>query len=68
MLTLHDAWLLSGHCAHSFDCQRWKTGCGECPDLDVYPASPRDATACNWRRKREILAEACSMSRLRRGG
>jgi hypothetical protein len=23
ILTLHDAWLLSGHCAHSFDCERW---------------------------------------------
>jgi len=25
ILTLHDAWLLGGHCAHSFDCERWKT-------------------------------------------
>lgn len=53
-LTLHDAWLLSGHCAHSFECERWQTGCGRCPDLSIYPAVRRDATACNWRRKREI--------------
>ena len=26
VVTLHDAWLLSGHCAHSFDCERWKDG------------------------------------------
>ena len=56
VLTLHDAWLLSGHCAHSFDCDRWTTGCGECPDLSIYPAIRRDATAANWRRKREIYA------------
>ncbi|MFN8202227.1 MAG: glycosyltransferase [Solirubrobacteraceae bacterium] len=37
-LTLHDAWLLSGHCAHSFDCERWRHGCGHCPDLSIYPA------------------------------
>jgi glycosyltransferase involved in cell wall biosynthesis len=54
VLTLHDAWLLSGHCAHSFDCERWRTGCGDCPDLTIYPAVRRDATAYNWRRKREI--------------
>jgi len=57
VMTLHDAWLLSGHCAHSFDCERWKTGCGRCPDLTIYPAVRRDATAHNWRRKRGIYAE-----------
>jgi glycosyltransferase involved in cell wall biosynthesis len=56
VFTLHDAWLLSGHCAHSFDCERWKTGCGHCPDLTIYPAIGRDATAWNWRRKQRIFA------------
>lgn len=58
VLTLHDAWLLSGHCAHSFECDRWKTGCGNCPDLTIYPAVRRDATACNWLRKREIYSQS----------
>jgi len=58
VLTLHDAWFLSGHCAHSFDCERWKTGCGECPDLGIAPAIRRDATAGNWARKREIYAKS----------
>jgi glycosyltransferase involved in cell wall biosynthesis len=58
VLTLHDAWLLSGHCAHSFDCERWKTGCGACPDLTIYPAIRHDRTAENWRRKRDIYARA----------
>lgn len=56
MLTLHDAWLLSGHCAHSMGCDRWQAGCGACPDLSIYPAIARDATAFNWERKRRILA------------
>ena len=58
VVTLHDAWMLSGHCAHSFDCDRWKTGCGACPDLTIYPAIRRDATAYNWERKRKIYAQS----------
>ena len=55
VLTLHDAWLLSGHCGHSLDCERWRTGCGHCPDLTLDPPVRRDATAYNWRRKARIF-------------
>ncbi len=58
VLTLHDAWLLSGHCAHSFGCDRWKSGCGDCPDLTTYPSLRRDATAFNWRRKKKIFDDS----------
>src|SRR5262249_25040689 len=58
ILTLHDTWLLSGHCAYSLDCERWKTGCGQCPDLTIYPAVRRDMTDYNWRRKRELYARS----------
>lgn len=55
VITLHDAWLISGHCAHSLDCERWKTGCGQCPYLSIYPAIQRDATTYNWKRKQKIF-------------
>lgn len=58
LLTLHDAWLLSGHCSHSFACERWKIGCGKCPDLSIYPAIRRDATAYNWKRKQKIFRKS----------
>lgn len=58
ILTLHDAWLLSGHCAHSFLCERWKTGCGQCPDLTIYPAIQRDSTTYNWQHKRAIFSRS----------
>jgi glycosyltransferase involved in cell wall biosynthesis len=58
ILTLHDAWLLSGHCAHSFDCDRWKIGCGNCPDLSIYPAIPKDNTALNWQVKKQIYQQS----------
>lgn len=56
VLYLHDAWMLTGHCAHPFDCGRWETGCGRCPHLDTYPAIPRDGTRLNWLRKRWVLS------------
>ena len=56
VLTLHDAWLTTGHCAHPVNCDRWRTGCGDCPDLDLYPPVRADATAENWRRKRDIFS------------
>jgi glycosyltransferase involved in cell wall biosynthesis len=58
VITLHDAWLLSGHCAHSLDCERWRIGCGQCPDLSIYPTVRRDATAFNWQRKLEIYQKS----------
>lgn len=58
ILNPHDAWLMSGHCAHSFDCERWKTGCGECPDLELYPAIRKDGSAANWETKRQIYARS----------
>ncbi len=51
VLTLHDEWLLTGHCAYAGACQRWLTGCGACPDLGIYPAIRRDGTARNWQIK-----------------
>lgn len=29
--TLHDMWAFTGHCTYSYDCHRWKNGCGDCP-------------------------------------
>jgi len=58
IITLHDTWLISGHCAYSLDCERWKTGCGHCPYLGIYPPTPRDSTAFNWQRKRDIYSRS----------
>ena len=55
LITLHDAWLLSGHCAHSFDCFRWETGCSKCPNLSIEPALIRDGSSFNWKRKQKLF-------------
>jgi len=58
VLNLRDMWLLTGHCAYPVGCERWETGCGNCPDLSIYPAIERDATAHNWKRKRRIYRKS----------
>ena len=58
VMTLHDGWMLTGHCACPIGCERWKTGCGRCPDLTRAPAVRRDATARNWQRKRRSVGRA----------
>ena len=45
VFTLHDTWAFTGHCAYFFACERWRTGCGQCPDLSMYPAIRYDRSA-----------------------
>ena len=58
VLRLADSWCFTGHCAVPGPCERWRTGCGRCPDLATPPAIRRDATRFNWQRKRWILARS----------
>lgn len=39
--SLHDCWSFTGHCSHFeyVDCDRWKTGCHNCPEKNSYPKS-----------------------------
>src|SRR6185369_9236131 len=30
--TIHDMWPLTGHCYNPYECDRWRNGCGSCPD------------------------------------
>jgi len=48
---LSDMWGFTGHCAYSFSCEKWKTGCGNCPFPDTYPAIRRDSTRLEWKLK-----------------
>jgi glycosyltransferase involved in cell wall biosynthesis len=57
IITMHDEWLMTGHCAYALGCERWQSGCGQCPHLDSYPAIRRDATHENLDRKHEIYRD-----------
>jgi len=58
---LSDMWPLTGHCAYSGRCERWRRGCGECPDLVTYPGIGRDTTAALWRQKLALYRK-CSLT------
>jgi len=58
VFTLHDMWSFTGHCAYSYDCDRWKTGCGKCPYPDTYPAIQRDNTRLEWRLKNWVYSRS----------
>lgn len=49
-----DMWPLTGHVAYSYECERWRLGCGSCPHLAEYPHLRRDTTALLWRWKRAV--------------
>lgn len=56
--TLHDCWAFTGHTAYcdSVNCERWITGCYECPLTKAYPTSFVDKSKQNWRKKKEIFS------------
>ncbi|MDA2918668.1 glycosyltransferase family 4 protein [Desulfobacterota bacterium AH_259_B03_O07] len=61
---LSDMWPLTGGCSYSYDCERWKSGCGSCPlwigknngapRFSEYVDLPRDSTALLWRIKKWV--------------
>lgn len=53
--TLHDCWAFTGHCPYFtlVKCDKWKTGCGKCQQLEIYPPTKWDTTAFLWNKKRQ---------------
>lgn len=61
--TLHDCWAFTGHCPY-FDmvcCNKWKTGCGLCPQKDVYPKTYFDTTNLMYRKKKKVFSNIENM-------
>ena len=57
--TVHDCWLYTGHCYYysAARCDKWKTGCGHCPQKRAFPASWLvDGSARNWKKKQQAFA------------
>jgi glycosyltransferase involved in cell wall biosynthesis len=60
VFTLRDMWSLTGRCGFSYDCERWKTGCGQCPHPDLAPTSPSkfDASDLEWKLKNWVYSRS----------
>ena len=56
--TIHDPWITTGHCVHPLDCERWRSGCGRCPDLARNFTVWFDTTSLVWRAKRAAYRRA----------
>lgn len=54
--TFHDPWPLTGHCLYPMDCNRWQSGCGNCPDLHTPFAVKKDRTRLNWKYKKSVYS------------
>ena len=53
--TLHDCWSFTGQCPYftAVGCDKWKTGCHDCEQINRYPSSKVDRTDKMWKLKRE---------------
>ncbi len=57
VLTLHAEFMYTANCSHAYDCEKWKTGCGGCPDpKKANHAWFADRTAESWRRMKEAFS------------
>lgn len=58
ILTMHDPWAMTGHCVYPRQCERWKTGCGSCPDLEVMLKMEKDNTHLMWQTKSKVFQDS----------
>ena len=51
VLTLHAEFMYTANCGHARECERWKTGCGKCPQLKTDLGSfGIDGTHSSWKK------------------
>lgn len=57
--TLHDPWALTGGCEHSFDCEKWITGCrGHCPYPRARSIFKRYTPFLHWKLKKYLYSKS----------
>lgn len=62
--TLHDCWSFTGQCPYftMVKCDKWKTGCHNCPQYKEYPASLYDNTKKMWQLKKKWFTGVKNMT------
>lgn len=51
VLTLHAEFMYTANCGHAFECEKWKTGCGNCPRYKAETKSIFfDRTHISWQK------------------
>jgi len=62
--TLHDCWAFTGQCPHytMIQCDRWVTGCHDCPQYRQYPAARIDRTKEMYQLKKSWFTEVKNLT------
>ena len=62
--TLHDCWAFTGQCPHFTlaKCDKWRTGCYDCPQINVYPKSLRDNSKRMYKLKKKWFTNIKNMT------
>ena len=55
VLTLHDPWFITGRCVHFYDCDKWKSGCKKCPNLETLFPFKEDNCHEMWELKKKVF-------------
>ncbi|MBR3809285.1 MAG: glycosyltransferase [Clostridia bacterium] len=55
--TMHDCWAFTGHCPHFeyVKCNKWQTGCENCPQYRDYPFSRVDSSKFLYKNKKKYF-------------
>lgn len=61
--TLHDCWGFTAQCSHFTmeKCEKWKTGCYDCPRYKIYPYTLVDRTKKMWHLKKTWFSNVENM-------
>lgn len=64
IITMHDCWTFTGHCAHFVgnNCYKWQTCCQGCPAIKRYPSSIIDSTKRNYDLKRYLFKSISNLT------
>jgi len=54
VMSLHDPWSITGRCVHFGECEKWKTGCKECKNLNTLFELKEDNCNSMWKLKKMI--------------
>ena len=58
VITNHAEFFYTGSCPHAYDCEKWRTGCGECPQRYLATGGKLiDTSAKAWERMRKSFFE-----------
>lgn len=58
VVTNHSEFFYTGTCTHAYDCEKWKTGCGNCADFRAQAQSRFfDRTATAWKKMKDVFSD-----------